>query len=266
MKLQISHQTNYAYTDLAQSSVQYIRMLPMTLIHQTIHHWDILLPTHAQKQVDGFGNHWLIINHHEPHASLQIQAGGVIEINPNTAYVEDVGHVPYLLYTVPTALTQCDANMRKFAAPYLTGLAATLDSLAPLQAFASALLHYMPYTCDQTHVGTTAVEAFTQQAGVCQDHTHVFLACVRDVGLAARYVSGYLYDPCNNHLASHAWPEVWFEGNWYTFDVSNQKFTPSEHVYIAVGRDYLDAAPVRGMRIGGGYEHLSSQVLVNKVP
>lgn len=265
MKLQITHQTNYAYTELAQSTVQYIRMTPMTLAHQTIHSWNILLPSLAQQQRDGFGNIWLTVNRNEPHTDLQIQASGVIEIDPSTAYVEDSLQVPYLLYTLPTDLTTCDTTMRDFAQPYLANISPTLDSLPQLQHFAAALLKMMPYTSHQTHVGTTAAQAFAQKVGVCQDHTHVFLACVRDIGLPARYVSGYLYDAYNNHLASHAWAEVWLDGHWYTFDVANQKFTPSEHVYVAVGRDYLDAAPVRGMRIGGGYENLFSQVMVTKV-
>lgn len=66
-------------------------------------------------------------------------------------------------------------------------------------------------------------------------------------------------------MASHAWAEVWLEGYWYTFDISNLLFQPSSHVYVAIGRDYLDAAPVRGVRMGGGYENLYSQVLVSRL-
>ena len=124
----------------------------------------------------------------------------------------------------------------------------------------------MPYTKSVTHVGTTAEQAFAMAAGVCQDHTHVFLALLRDKGIAARYVSGYIYEATQAHMASHAWAEVWLAGNWYTFDISNQHFTPNCHVYIAFGRDYADAAPVRGVRTGGGDERLYSQVMVSTSP
>lgn len=260
MKLQISHQTNYYYNDLAVRSVQYIRMTPMQVSHQIIHKWHVLLPKVALVQKDGFGNDWLTLSRNESHNNLQMQASGVVEINPNTQYVEDTPNVPYLLFTVPTSLTKCDEAMRAFAEPYLQE-----SNHTNLQALAKALLEKLPYTKNATHVGSTAQEAFALGAGVCQDHTHVFLAMLRDKNIPARYVSGYLYDNTANHMASHAWAEVWLEGNWYTFDISNQHFTPNTHVYVAIGRDYLDAAPVRGVRLGGGYENLYSQVLVNQI-
>lgn len=260
MKLQISHQTNYYYDELALRSVQYIRMTPMQLSHQIIHYWNVMLPKVALSQKDGFGNEWLTLSRNESHNNLQMQASGMVEINPDTQYVEDMPNVPYLLFTVPTSLTKCNEAMREFTKPYLTQI-----NQANLQNLAKALLEKIPYTQNATHVGTTAQEAFTLGAGVCQDHTHVFLAMLRDQNIPARYVSGYLYDNTANHMASHAWAEVWLEGKWYTFDISNQQFTPKTHVYVAIGRDYLDAAPVRGVRLGGGYENLYSQVLVSQI-
>lgn len=260
MKLQISHQTNYYYGELAHRSVQYIRMTPMQLPHQVIHHWNVMLPKVATSQKDGFGNDWLTLSRNEAHNNLQIQASGTVEINTDTQYLEDMAQVPYLLFTVQTPLTQCSAAMRDFTKPYLKE--PTHDSL---KAMAAELIVKMPFIKHMTHVGTTATEAFDIGAGVCQDHTHVFLSCCRDQNIPARYVSGYLYDDTENHMASHAWAEVWLEGYWYTFDISNQLFTPSSHVYVAIGRDYLDTAPVRGVRMGGGYENLYSQVLVTRL-
>lgn len=260
MKLQISHQTNYYYDELAQRSVQYIRMTPMQLPHQVIHRWDVMLPKVATSQKDGFGNDWLTLSRNEAHNNLQMQASGIVEINTDTERLEDMDNVPYLLFTVQTPLTKCSEAMRKFAAPYLKD-----SSQDSLKAMAADLITKMPFIKDMTHVGTTAAEAFETGAGVCQDHTHVFLSCLRDQKIPARYVSGYLYDDTENHMASHAWAEVWLEGYWYVFDISNQLFQPSSHVYVAIGRDYLDAAPVRGVRMGGGYENLYSQVLVTRL-
>ena len=262
MKLQITHQTNYYYDDLAQRSVQYIRMTPMRLKHQTIHHWSVMLPKVAHSQVDGFGNEWLTLSRNEAHNNLQMQASGLIEVRTDTTCLEDSEIVPYMLFTVPTPLTACDDAMWEFAQPYLANVQPNLAAMEQLKVFAKALLDTMPYTKQVTHVGTTAAEAFAIQGGVCQDHTHVFLACVRAAGLPARYVSGYLYEESANHMASHAWAEVWLDHAWYTFDISNQYFQPKTHVYVAIGRDYLDAAPVRGVRVGGGYESLYSQVMV----
>ncbi len=174
MKLQISHQTNYYYGELAQRSVQYIRMTPMQLPHQTIHRWDVMLPKVAVSQKDGFGNDWLTLSRNESHNNLQMQASGIVEINTETERLDDMDNVPYLLFTVQSPLTKCSEAMREFAAPYLKD--PTLDSL---KALANALIMKMPFIKDMTHVGTTAAEAFETGAGVCQDHTHVFLGCCR---------------------------------------------------------------------------------------
>lgn len=107
MKLQISHQTNYYYDELAQRSVQYIRMTPMQLPHQIIHKWDVLLPKVATSQKDGFGNDWLTLSRNEAHNNLQMQASGIVEINTDTERLEDMDQVPYLLFTVQTPLTKC---------------------------------------------------------------------------------------------------------------------------------------------------------------
>lgn len=264
MKLQISHQTNYYYGMQAQRSVQYIRMTPMDLPHQVIHRWNVMLPKMATSQKDGFGNQWLTLSRNEAHDNLQMQASGVVEINTETEKTKDDGKVPYLLFTVQSPLTECSEAMREFAAPYLKDLApeALLESL---KAMSNALIMRMPFVKDTTHVGTTATEAFAMGAGVCQDHTHVFVGMLRDSQIPARYVSGYLYDDTENHMASHAWAEVYIDGYWYTFDISNQAFTPNAHVYVAIGRDYSDTAPVRGVRIGGGYENLYSLVLVTRL-
>lgn len=84
----------------------------------------------------------------------------------------------------------------------------------------------------------------------------------RYLGFPARYVSGYLYVEDGSHLASHAWAEVYQEGKWYCYDVSNQLFTPQAHVQLAVGRDYADVAPIRGVRSQGAEETMQTVVQV----
>jgi transglutaminase-like putative cysteine protease len=125
-----------------------------------------------------------------------------------------------------------------------------------------AILQHIPYLPNQTSVKTSAIEAFHDRQGVCQDHSHVFIAMCKALGLPARYVSGYLFVPNTSHLASHAWAEVFIENSWYCFDTSNQLFSPDAHVYVAVGRDYLDVAPIRGVREKGGIESMHSIVQV----
>ncbi|SED94729.1 transglutaminase family protein [Pseudomonas anguilliseptica] len=94
------------------------------------------------------------------------------------------------------------------------------------------------------------------------DLMHAFLACARSLGIPARYVSGYLFTDSEDHLASHAWAEAWLDDAWYSFDVTNCLAKPERHLKLAVGLDYLDACPVRGMRRGGGIEQMHAQVEV----
>jgi len=90
--------------------------------------------------------------------------------------------------------------------------------------------------------------------GVCQDHSHIFIAAARQAGLPARYVSGYLYMPDHDDQdASHGWAEAHIDGlGWVGFDVSNGISPDTNYVRIAIGRDAQDATPVTGMRMGAG--------------
>ena len=126
-----------------------------------------------------------------------------------------------------------------------------------------ALHERIAYQPGATRVDSTAIEAFGARAGVCQDHAHAFLACVRSQGVPGRYVSGYLYTEDETHLASHAWAEAWLGDGWYSFDVTNRLGRPERHLKLAVGLDYLDACPVRGLRRGGGCEQMHARVLVS---
>ena len=107
---------------------------------------------------------------------------------------------------------------------------------------------------------------FLMQNGLVHriESRNAFLACARSLQVPARYVSGYLFSEDAGHLASHAWVEAWLDGAWYSFDVTNGLSRPERHLKLAVGLDYLDACPVRGMRRGGGGEQMHARVLVNQ--
>ena len=183
-------------------------------------------------------------------------AQGVVEINQTTQFGVETDINPKL-FLQPTFSTLCNAEMKSFAECYVPRV-----NRANLIALSEAILGYIPYTPDQTSVQTSAIEAFQCRQGVCQDHSHVFIAMCKYLGLPARYVSGYLFVPNTAHLASHAWAEVFLENTWYCFDTSNQLFTPNSHIYVAIGRDYWDVAPVRGIRERGGIESMHSIVQV----
>lgn len=256
MKLMINHQTHYQYTDWAKNSVQYIKMTPQTNAHQAVLTWGVSVPGQTQSQLDAFQNIWLTSTQRYAYQNMTIMAQGIVEINPHTQYAIDLDLLPQI-FLQNTESTQCDAEMRAFAQTYVPDI-----SHANLVKLSEALIQRMPYISYTTDVHTKAVDAFHQQQGVCQDHSHVFIGMCKALGIPARYASGYLYVPDSSHLASHAWAEVFLDHKWHTFDISNQLYTPSSHIYVAIGRDYWDVAPVRGVREKGGIESMSSIVQV----
>lgn len=256
MKLLINHQTHYQYTELAKNSIQYIKMTPQSNEHQKVLSWAISIPGQTVESVDAFNNIWITSTQRYSYQNLSIMAQGMVEINPDTLYAMDTGINPAIFLQL-TPNTVCDADMKFFASQFVVDH--SRESLIQLSA---ALLEHMPYIAHTTEVSTTAIEAFHRGEGVCQDHSQVFIAMCRSLGIPARYVSGYLYVPEGTHLASHAWAEAYLDGNWYCFDVSNQIYTPSSHIYVAFGRDYWDVAPIRGVRESGGIESMNSLVQV----
>ncbi|MGD9697813.1 MULTISPECIES: transglutaminase family protein [unclassified Acinetobacter] len=256
MKLMINHQTHYQYSDQACNSIQYIKMTPTSNGHQQIHCWDVSVPGQKEIKNDAFNNIWITSSQRQPYSQMTIMAQGIVEINPATQFGIDT-HINPQLFLQPTTSTLCNADMKSFADCYVPRI-----NRANLIVLSEAILNYIPYTPEQTSVHTSAIEAFQCRQGVCQDHSHVFIAMCKYLGLPARYVSGYLFVPYTSHLASHAWAEVFFENTWYCFDTSNQLFTPNAHIYVAIGRDYWDVAPVRGIRERGGIESMSSIVQV----
>jgi transglutaminase-like putative cysteine protease len=170
--------------------------------------------------------------------------------------------VPTIAYLVPTPLTAGFAELEAFTRAVLQhGLKNGQDVLA----LASAICAKIAYVTGDTDVHSTAKQAFDQASGVCQDHAHVMIAACRSLGVSARYVSGYV-DPGNSHeAASHAWVDVWLGEHWVSVDVTNCIFASDAHCRLAIGRDYLDACPIRGIREGGLTEKLDVSVIVQTI-
>ncbi len=256
MKLMINHQTHYQYTECAKNSIQYIKMMPQSNEHQHVNGWSISVPGIKHFKKDAFDNVWLTSTQPEPYQQMSIMAQGVVEIETSIPFGVACSVQP-ALFLQQTATTLCSQEMYEFAYRFMIE-----KSLKHFQKLANALLLHMPYTCAITTVMHSASESFSAQQGVCQDHSHVFIAMAKAFGVPARYVSGYLFANNQAHLASHAWAEIYLDGKWHVMDVSNQLFEPEAHVYVAIGRDYWDVAPVRGVRENGGIETMYSIVQV----
>ena len=262
MKLHVFHETQYRYDHDFKRSIQMLRMTPPKTERQTVLHWHLSLPNKATPWVDAFGNlcHCLVLEHAAQ--NIVLRAEGSVSLTDHKEG-EPEGPVPAQVFWRSTPLTQSDAAIKEFIAPFQS----TVKSrpYMGLHDVMLALLDRMPYVKGVTEVGDTAAQAFAKGQGVCQDHTHVFLSCVRYLGVPARYVSGYLYSADQGEVASHAWAEAWLGSRWVGFDVSNSNGADQGHIRLAHGLDYEDASPVRGMRIGGGNETMHSFAKVESV-
>lgn len=256
MKLMVNHQTHYSYTETARNSVQYIKMMPQTSPHQHVMNWAISVPGEKTIKRDIFNNVWMTASQRYEYQHLTFMAQGIIELQNRELGCVDLS-TPINLFLQITGATRCDPEMLDFAKKIVT-----VKDRQHIALLSEHILQRILYQPDSTSVQTTATEAFHAGQGVCQDHAHVLIAMCRALQLPARYVSGYLFNQNYPHLASHAWAEVFLENQWYCFDVSNQLFTPKHHIYLAVGRDYLDVAPIRGVREQGGVENMMSVVQV----
>ena len=243
-------------------------------------------PDVTSQCTDFFGNtsHFLTIQ--APHRTLTITAESFVEAatlatpDPAETVAWDALHE-----TLPSDLSPegLDAYKMTFDSPYV--MAETDLSAYALQSFpagrpvlAAALdltarIHAdFHYDTGSTNIDTSVDEVFAARRGVCQDFAHLQVACLRKLGLAARYVSGYLLtrppegrERLVGADASHAWVSVWCPGNgWVDLDPTNNKVPGKEYVTLAWGRDYGDVSPVRGVVEGGTEQDLD--VSVDVVP
>ena len=256
MRLSISHETAYRYDDEVRASIQYLRLTPHDTERQHVLSWQLDLPRPVRAQLDPFGNILHVLTLDGPHSGIVISARGQVDIDETQeAEHEAQSPLPFLRFT---RLTETDEAIRAFA----VAQCGQGKDRAVLIELMHALNQHMVYTPGATALETSAAQAFAQGAGVCQDHSHAFIACARSLGIPARYVAGYLFSENSDQLESHAWAEAWVDDAWYSFDVTNQLARPERHLKIAVGLDYLDACPVRGMRRGGGFEQMHAKVTV----
>lgn len=252
MRLDVVHTTQYAYDSPVRASTQYLRLTPRDSARQSVVSWQLEAPGTPTQVTDGYGNVLHVLTLDRPVREIRIRVSGTVETR--SVYDEGADPVPLspLVFTRPTALTRAESELAVFAERFRRAA----GSPSGLGELAAAILKKMPFTRGGTHAGNSAAEAFALSSGVCQDHTHVFLACCRHLGVPARYVSGYLYSEGAPEVASHAWAEAWTLDRWRSFDIANSRPAGEQHIKLAVGADYLDACPIRGTRVGGGGEKM----------
>ncbi|MDB5748393.1 MAG: transglutaminase [Massilia sp.] len=264
MQLSIRHETLYRYSQAQAYTIEQLHLTPRAEPQQRVLSWHIATPGHCVSYSDAYGNlsHMLTIN--EAHDAVRIVVEGVVSTTSLTdGRLLGKNSLSPLVFTVATRLTEPTPMLAKIAS---TRLPATNAGTADLMDLAAHIFDAVEYRNGATDVFSTAGDAMTLGAGVCQDHAHIFLACCHAHGVPARYVSGYIDPGTTGHAASHAWVDVWAEDSdfsgWVSIDVTHNRLMTDAYCRLAIGRDYESAAPVRGVRRGGGHEVMSVEALI----
>ena len=167
-------------------------------------------------------------------------------------------------FTGSSSRVPIDAATTRYAREQVTGEISVLDAVVKI---GEALHRDFRYDPKATTVETPMMTAFKWRRGVCQDFSHIMIACLRGLGIPAAYVSGYLRTtppPGKKRLegadAMHAWVRAWCGTamGWVEYDPTNATFVKSDHIVIARGRDYSDVAPIKGILRSHG-KHTSTQ-------
>jgi len=257
MRLKITHKTTYCYEQPVHYALQQLRLTPRTGNGQDVIAWTSTI-TGGHKQLsfeDKFANKVETVLIEDGAQHIEILSEGIVDVEDRGGVVgHHRGFAPLWLFRDATAMTTPGTAIRRL----VRGLDATDSEVAQMHALSASILEHVRYDTGHTDSDTTAESALAAGHGVCQDHAHIMIACARLMGRPARYVSGYLLmDGLVEQDAAHAWCEVWLEGiGWIGFDVSNGICPDTRYVRVATGRDYTDAAPVRGLRQGSGGEEL----------
>jgi len=288
MKYRVKHLTTYRYADEFSSCHSQVHLVPRETDRQTVESFDLLVdpaPEVFDRHEDSFGNQVESFSIHVPTDVLKIEAVSVVEIKHEKIRQqvmsrgwEDVREV--LASTAPPL----EALPLLFKSPHVALSPAAAEYAAPsfvsgrsVQEAGTDLMRriYADFKFDSkaTDVGTSVDEVLQRRRGVCQDFAHLMIACVRSMGLAARYVSGYLLTepvPGKPRLigadASHAWCAVWCpDAGWVEYDPTNELSPCDKHITLAWGRDFGDVSPVRGVVLGGGGHKVVVAVDVDRI-
>lgn len=291
MIYEIRHQTTYRYDVAVTLSHHLARLKPKELPTQRCLQHELTIepkPTEQDRHVDYFGNEALFFAIRGSHRKLTVLAQSRVEVNPaeepdgslatDWETLRDVCRMERLTedvmageFSYASPLIKPSGLFVEYARESFQPGRSVLEAAKELNTRINKDFVFDPKATD---VATPVEETFRIRRGVCQDFAHVLIACIRSVGLPARYVSGYLETlppPGKPKLvgadASHAWVSVWCGAKlgWVDFDPTNNCIPSQHHITVAHGRDFSDVSPLRGIVFGEGGQQLTVSVDVNPV-
>lgn len=265
MRIKVLHETVYSYGMPARSALQLLRMTPRSFDGHFVRRWRVEIDKDARldRDEDAYGNITHMVFIEGPVDTVRVTVEGEVDTSDTGGVIRGtVERLPLMLYLRETPLTMPTPQLRSFAES--VGAAGKSGHLATLHKLMSEIHNGMTFMVGTTSSTTTADQAFTARRGVCQDFAHVFVTVARALEIPARYVSGYfLRTDRMDQDAGHAWAEAYVTDlGWVGFDPANGICTTDRYVRVAAGADYLEAAPIRGARIGGADETLAVAINV----
>jgi transglutaminase-like putative cysteine protease len=292
MLYQISHRTLYTYDSPVTVAHYIARLEPRPLPTQTCPWHEIVIrprpACRADGRTDAFGNTGVYFEVEGTHGELEVVARSFVRLKPRplpdpaaTPPWESVrdacagdhwnSDTAAAEFIWPSPLIPPGEEFRDYAAPSFPPGRPVLDGVCDLN---SRIFRDFTFDPEATNVATPVSQSFTQRRGVCQDFAHVMIACLRSLGLPARYVSGYLETvppPGQEKLigadASHAWLAAWCGEihGWIDADPTNDLLPTERHITVSWGRDFADVSPLTGVSLGSGKQKLTVGVDVMAV-
>lgn len=293
MQLHVLHETRYDYAPTVQTARHLAHLRPAdTATQQVLAHRLAITPEpdHRSDSVDAFGNTRSFFSLPFAHDRLRVIAESTVattapvipaddpawdDAAERLRYHRDARYDPAAEFSFGSPYVPRDEAFAAYAGPSFAAGRPLLEAACELMA---RIHRDFDYETSATDAGTPALEALALRQGVCQDLAHVMLGSLRSLGLAARYVSGYLLTeppPGAARLvgsdASHAWVALYVPGEhgagaWVGLDPTNDRAAGEDYVTLATGRDYSDVAPLRGVIRGGAQHTLHVAVTVTAWP
>ena len=262
-RIRVVHATGYRYETPVHESYNEVRLIPRSDTRQNVivSRVETTPPTRSHRYTDYWGTVVTAFDLHAPHVELAVTATSVVETgepappvrSASWADLDTGGVVDRFCETLEfTPYVERNRELARTAKALRRGRE-PVDAVLAACRWVHEHLKYQPGT---TGVQTSAVEAWQAGTGVCQDFVHLTLLLLREMGIPARYVSGYLLPRAKTEVRqtvrgeSHAWIEAW-TGGWWGYDPTNDIEIGVQHVWVATGRDYSDVPPLKGIYSGG---------------
>jgi len=287
MIYRVSHKSTYAYSGPVDLSYHLLHLAPRVLPYQRVREMRISsqpAPATTSERTDYFGNKVTYLSLAQPHAKFTVELDATVDVQfppPPAAETTPPWETVRDQLRAPSDPELVTASEFAFATPQTTPSAeivayaeASFPAGRPILAAVKDLTQriHRDFTFEPgaTSVSTPVADVMQQRRGVCQDFAHLEIAALHAMGLAARYVSGYIHShrmsgdgALTGADASHAWVSFFCPGTgWIDVDPTNDLVVGDEHIVLAWGRDYEDVSPIRGVMLGGGDHSLTVAVTV----